>query len=168
MAAEAFSPFERASYLVASSALPQYSRWEPSSQRSPVRETTGPVANSSWSSASSNAESRDWILKSISGGSNPIASISKSSTRSDNSFRWIASLGSSHFDRSVSLLSATAEQEVGFHRAFAFDVDVAVRLELKALMEVSMCRCRDLNTVRQAVPLHPAGGVHGAPQHAVG
>src|ERR1700687_2114550 len=107
MAAEAFSPFERASYLVTSSALPQYSRWEPNSQRSPVLETTGPVANSNWSSASSNEESSDWIRKSISGGSNPIASISKSSTRSDNSFSWIASLLSSHVDRSVNLLSAS-------------------------------------------------------------
>src|SRR5450830_37985 len=53
-----------------------------------------------------------------------------------------------------------AEQKIGFHRAFTFDVDAAVRLKPKALMEVSMGRGRDLNTVWQTMRLHSTGDVH--------
>ncbi len=49
---------------------------------------------------------------------------------------------------------------MSFHRAFALDVDTAVRIETKVLMEVLMSRCRDLDTIRQAVRLHSTGDVH--------
>jgi hypothetical protein len=45
-------------------------------------------------------------------------------------------------------LVGAAEQKIGFHRAFTFDVDAAVRLEPKVLMEVLMGCCRDLDTIR--------------------
>jgi hypothetical protein len=53
-----------------------------------------------------------------------------------------------------------AEQKIGLHRTFTFDDDAAVRLKLKALMKMSMGRCRNLNTIWQAVRFHATGDVH--------
>ena len=46
-------------------------------------------------------------------------------------------------------------RKLGVHRALAFDVDAAVRLEHKVIQKVSMGRRRNLDPVRQAVRLHP-------------
>jgi hypothetical protein len=56
--------------------------------------------------------------------------------------------------------SAAAEQKIGFHRAFPFNVDAAVRLKQKVPVKVCMGCCRDLDTVRQTVRLHSTGDVH--------
>jgi hypothetical protein len=50
------------------------------------------------------ASSSDWMRKSISGSSNPIASISKSSAKVDNSLSWTAAFSSSQVDLSLSLI----------------------------------------------------------------
>src|SRR5436190_9364945 len=57
-------------------------------------------------------------------------------------------------------LSAPAKQNEGFHWAFSFDVDGAMRLQPKALVNVPMGCSRDQDTVRRAVRLHAAGDVH--------
>src|SRR5437660_12035761 len=57
-------------------------------------------------------------------------------------------------------LSAPAKQNEGFHWAFSFDVDGAVRLQPKALVDVPMGCSRDLDAVRHAVRLHATGDVH--------
>src|SRR4029077_1636853 len=51
--------------------------------------------------------SSDWMRKSISGSSNPMASMSKSRTSSDSSFRRTANAASSQEDLSVNLWSAS-------------------------------------------------------------
>ena len=48
-------------------------------------------------------------------------------------------------------LSAPAKQNEGFHWAFSFDVDGAMRLQPKALVNVPMGCSRDQDTVRRAV-----------------
>src|SRR5450759_814309 len=57
-------------------------------------------------------------------------------------------------------LVGPAEQKIGFHRAFTFDVDASVRLEPKVISKVSLRSCRDLYTVWQTVRLHTTGDVH--------
>lgn len=56
--------------------------------------------------------------------------------------------------------SAPAKQNEGFHWAFSFDVDGAVRLQPKVLVDVPMGCGRDLDAVRHAVRLHATGDVH--------
>jgi len=57
-------------------------------------------------------------------------------------------------------LSAPAKQNEGFHWAFSVDVDGAVRLQPKALVDVPMGCSRDLDAVRHAMRLHATGDVH--------
>ena len=54
------------------------------------------------------------------------------------------------------------------HRAFALDVDAAVRLDSKVLVEVPIGCCRNLDTVRQAVRLHSTGDVHRVTPDVIG
>ena len=56
--------------------------------------------------------------------------------------------------------SAPAKQNEGFHWAFSFDIDGAVRLQPKVLVDVPMGCGRDLDAVRHAVRLHATGDVH--------
>jgi hypothetical protein len=58
--------------------------------------------------------------------------------RGHETARFIAALGGAACFSPKSETSAAAEQKIGFHRAFTYDVDAAVRLEPKALVKVSM------------------------------
>ena len=64
--------------------------------------------------------------------------------------------------------SAPAKQKERFHWAFSFDVDGAVRLQPKVLVDVPMGGGRNLDAVRRAVRLHATGDVHRIAPDVVG